>query len=64
MAMKLDNNESGSMLLEYLLVLGAAIPFLAFWLALFKPGEGYTDTGMMFMQFYQRILTGISLPVP
>ena len=56
--------ETGSIMLEYLLVLAIAIPFLMFWLTIFEPGVGYTDRGMQFMEFFQRILTGISLPIP
>ena len=57
-------SEQGSVTLEYILVLGIAIPFLVFWLTLFEPGKGYTETGVQFIEFFQRILTGISLPIP
>ena len=62
--MKFRCHETGSVMLEYLLVLAIAVPFLMFWLTIFEPGVGYTDQGMLCMEFFQRILTGISLPIP
>ena len=58
------SNEKGSMLLEYILVLAAAVPFFVFWLSLFEPGRGYTAKGQRLMEIFQRILTGITLPIP
>ena len=58
------SSDNGSITLEYILVLGIAIPFLTFWLQLFEPGKGYTNLGLSFVEFFQRILTGISLPIP
>ena len=59
------SNEKGSMLLEYILVLWlAAVPFFVFWLSLFEPGRGYTAKGQRLMEIFQRILTGITLPIP
>lgn len=56
--------DCGSAALEYVLTLGVAVPFLVAWLAVFKPGGGYTDVGVQFTNYFQRMLTGISLPVP
>ena len=57
-------NDTGSVALEYLLTLGLVVPFLIVWLTLFEPGVGYTDAGVRFTNYFQRILTGISLPIP
>lgn len=57
--------EKGSIALEYLIVLaGLAIPFAAIWTSLFNFKTGYTDAGWLLMQFFQRLLAGISLPIP
>lgn len=56
--------RDGSVALEYLLTLGMAVPLLVFWLTLFEPGVGYTNKGRQFMQYFQRMLTGVSLPIP
>ena len=55
---------AGSVALEYVVTLGAAVPFVMVWLALFEPGVGYTEVGRQFTNYFQRMLTGISLPVP
>ncbi len=62
--MRTPDRVSGSVALEYLLTLGVAVPFLVAWLALFEPGVGYTEAGMRFTNYFQRMLTGISLPIP
>lgn len=57
--------EKGSIALEYIIVFaGLAIPFAAMWTSLFSFKTGYTDAGWLLMQFFQRLLAGISLPIP
>lgn len=57
--------RSGSVALEYLLVtLFMALAVVWFWVDLFEPGKGYTGHGRQFTQFFQRMLTGVSLPIP
>lgn len=56
--------QKGSVVLEYIIVLGVAVPFILFWTMLYESGNGYTDVGLQFMNYFQRILTGISLPIP
>lgn len=58
------NACKGSMLLEYALTLCVATVFLAAGLSLFRPGSGYTDYGRRFTAVYQRLLVGISMPIP
>ena len=62
--LRTDSVRNGSVALEYLLALGMGVPLLVFWLALFEPGVGYTNAGRQFMQYFQRMLTGVSLPIP
>lgn len=62
--MKWHRDIAGSVALEYVVTLGAAVPFVMVWLALFEPGVGYTEVGRQFTNYFQRMLTGISLPVP
>ncbi len=58
-------SERGSMMLEYVLMFSVAAVFLWCALRIFEPGVGYTaDMGKPFVSYFQRILTGISLPVP
>ena len=61
---RLSKNESGSIAMEYLIVLTFAIPFEIMWLSLYSFKTGYTDFGWLFMDFFQRILAGVSLPIP
>lgn len=61
---RFSKNEAGSIALEYLIVLSLAIPFEVIWLSLFSFKTGYTDLGWLFMEFFQRILAGVSLPIP
>lgn len=57
--------ESGSMMLEYVLMLSVAVAFLYAALSVFEPGTGYTaDVGKPLVAYFQRVLTGISLPIP
>ena len=56
--------QKGSVVLEYIIALGVAVPFILFWAALFESGKGYTDIGQQFINYFQRILTGVSLPIP
>lgn len=57
-------NERGSMLLEYAMTLFVGIVFVAAGLAIFEPGNGYTALGEKFTHYFQRLLVGISMPVP
>ena len=57
--------RSGSVLLEYVLVVCCVLaPVVLFWSRIFVPGEGYTENGRRFMEYFQRMLTGVSLPIP
>ena len=61
---KKTGGSQGSVALEYIIMLGVAIPVLRFWLQIFEPGEGYTEIGLNLVEFFKRILVGISLPIP
>ena len=61
---RFSKNESGSIALEYIILLSLVIPFELFTLSIFNYHTGYTDAGWLLMQFFQRILAGISLPIP
>ncbi len=52
------------MLLEYAMTLFVGIVFVAAGLAIFEPGNGYTALGEKFTHYFQRLLVGISMPVP
>ena len=54
----------GSVALEYILLLVFCVGAYECWLELFEPGVGFTKYGQEFTAFFQRILVGISLPVP
>lgn len=55
----------GSMALEYALMLSVGVVFLFFALRIFEPGKGFTeDFGKPMVAYFQRVLTGIALPVP
>lgn len=57
--------ECGSMMLEYTITLVVAVVFLYSVLEVFEPGRGYTeDVGKPLVAYFQRVLTGISLPIP
>lgn len=58
------SSERGSIVLEYLLTLTVAIPFLIVWLELYEPGSGYTQLGVEFTGYFRRMLVGLSLPIP
>ena len=59
------NNAEGSMILEYALMLSVGVVFLYFALQIFEPGEGFTeDFGKPMVAYFQRVLTGIAMPVP
>ncbi|MBO4489914.1 MAG: hypothetical protein J5944_00975 [Lentisphaeria bacterium] len=57
-------DAAGSITLEYLMVMGMVIPVMVLWISLFSPDTGYTDTGWLLMQFFQRLLSGVALPIP
>ena len=53
------------MILEYVLMLSVGVVFLVVALQIFEPGEGFTeDLGKPLVAYFQRVLTGIALPVP
>ena len=55
----------GSMALEYALMLSVGVIFVIFVLQIFEPGVGFTeDLGKPLVAYFQRVLTGIALPVP
>ena len=56
--------ERGSVALEYVMLLLVGVVFLECWLHVFTPGRGYTDLGKAVVTYFQRILVGISLPIP
>ena len=57
--------RTGSMMLEYTLMLLAASAFVYFAREIFEPGVGFTeDVGKPLVAYFQRVLTGISLPIP
>ena len=57
-------NTRGSMLLEYALTLAVGVVFVAAGLAIFEPNNGYTALGEKLTYYFQRLLVGISMPVP
>ena len=57
-------NARGSMLLEYAMTLAVGVVFVMAGLAIFEPGVGYTALGEKFTHYFQRLLVGISMPVP
>lgn len=55
----------GSMMLEYVLMLSVGVIFVYFALQIFEPGVGFTeDVGKPLVAYFQRVLTGIALPIP
>ena len=57
--------SDGSMILEYALMLSVGVIFLFVAIQIFEPGEGFTeDLGKPLVGYFQRVLTGIALPVP
>ena len=57
--------RTGSMMLEYTLMLSVGAVFLVFAWKIFEPGVGFTeDVGKPLVAYFQRVLTGISLPIP
>ena len=61
----LNSDCRGSVMLEYSLTLGVAAVFLVFALQIFEPGVGFTeDVGKPMTAYFQRVLVGISLPLP
>ena len=67
MRKRLDNlkGTEGSMILEYALMLSVGVVFVYFALQIFEPGVGFTeDFGKPMVAYFQRVLTGIALPVP
>ena len=60
---KSDNR--GSVMLEYVLMLTVAVVFIYAARTIFEPGVGFTeDVGKPMTAYFQRVLTGISLPIP
>ena len=62
---RINAYECGSMMLAYVLMLSVAVVFLWAALAVFERETGYTeDVGKPLVAYFQRVLTGISLPIP
>ena len=58
-------NADGSMALEYALMLSVGVIFVYVAIQIFEPGVGFTeDIGKPLVAYFQRVLTGIALPVP
>lgn len=58
-------DTKGSVMLEYCIVLSIAVVFLYFSREIFVPGSGFTDNvGKPMVSYFQRVLVGISLPLP
>jgi len=58
------SSQGGSVALEYIVLLVFCVFSYICWLELFEPGVGFTEYGKQFTAFFQRILVGVSLPVP
>ena len=57
--------SDGSMIMEYALMLSVGVIFVYVALQIFEPGEGFTeDLGKPLVAYFQRVLTGIALPIP
>ena len=55
----------GSMMLEYVLMLSVGVVFVIFAIQIFEPGVGFTeDIGKPLVAYFQRVLTGIAMPIP
>ena len=55
----------GSMMLEYVLMLSVGVIFVIFAIQIFEPGVGFTeDLGKPLVAYFQRVLTGIAMPIP
>ena len=55
----------GSMALEYALMLSVGVIFVYAAIQIFEPGVGFTEEiGEPLVAYFQRVLTGIALPVP
>ena len=60
-----SRNTGGSMMLEYVLMLSIGVVFLYVAREIFEPGVGFTeDLGKPLVAYFQRVLTGIALPIP
>lgn len=57
-------SSQGSIVLEYALSLSIVVPFLCAWLSLYEPGAGWTGGGRMVTEYFQRVLIGVSMPIP
>jgi hypothetical protein len=57
--------SDGSMMLEYVLMLSVGVVFWIFAIQIFEPGVGFTeDIGKPLVAYFQRVLTGIAMPIP
>ena len=53
------------MMLEYVLMLSVGVIFVIFAIQIFEPGVGFTEElGKPLVAYFQRVLTGIALPIP
>ena len=64
----LFRNVSGSVLMEYLVVnLAIAVPLLILWhkgIYDFATGEWVGEVGLGIQSMYQRVMSGVALPIP
>ncbi|MBQ4481290.1 MAG: hypothetical protein IJJ33_10430 [Victivallales bacterium] len=59
------SEPKGSVALEYVMTLVVGVVFLCCWLGVFTPGVGYTEkVGRKLVAYFQRVLVGLSLPIP
>ena len=57
-------DDRGSIALEYVMTLAFGVVFLYSLLEVFVPGMGYTEKGKLLVAYFQRVLVGISMPIP
>lgn len=63
--MKYSGNEDGSVMMEYVIVLLVFICLLLAWTSsVYSHQNGFGSLGQEIIDMYQRIMSGISLPVP
>ena len=65
---KLFRNVSGSVLMEYLVVnLAVAVPLLILWhkgIYDYTTGEWIGEMGLGIQAMYQRVMSGVAIPLP
>ena len=62
---RIADGENGSITLEYALLLSVGVTILVCCLEVYAPGIGYSDNlGKPLISYFQRILSGIAMPIP